>query len=136
MRKRIFTAIFALIGLSSIAVLGSSPDFISNLLDSVQNNPITRAFSTETQKDSEKPIPSNGDKAQGSDDSIRQISLKSDETSPPEVPETVLWPVIFSLPERLDSEAEKARLAGEDDSLWSNYFVRHERRSDEPIFNP
>ena len=28
------------------------------------------------------------------------------------------------MPERLDSEAEKARIAGENDSLWRSYFVR------------
>ena len=46
-----------------------------------------------------------------------------------EIPETVLWSVIFSLPSRLDHKAEQARSAGENDSLWTNYFVRQAKIS-------
>ena len=51
MRKKPLLAIIALIGLSSFVVLGSSPGLIGKILESVQDNPITRAFSPESQTD-------------------------------------------------------------------------------------
>ena len=124
MRKKTFLAIIALIVLSSFVVLGSSPGLVGNLLETVQNNAITKVFSSEVQTESQNPGNESTEKVQNSEVFPQEISIKTEETPTPKVPEIILWRVIFSFPEKLEKAAEKARQAGQDDSLWTNYFVR------------
>ncbi|MGI8640249.1 MAG: hypothetical protein ACR2MG_09835 [Pyrinomonadaceae bacterium] len=124
MKRKIIPAIIAFIGLSSLAILGSSPKFVSGILDSVQNNPITRLFSSEVQTESQKTTDGSNGKIENRANFSQNVSMKDAETPPAQVPEVILWRVIFSLPEKLEKAAEKARQAGQDDSLWTNYFVR------------
>lgn len=112
MRNKLILAVIGTIGLSSFVVLGSSPGLVGGLLESVKNNSVASVFSGMVE--SVTPI---------------EISLNTDQPVSPQIPEAILWSVIFSLPERLDSEAEKAKLAGQDESLWTNYFIRQAKLS-------
>lgn len=124
MRKKSVLAIIAVIGLSSFVVLGSSPSLFSKILESVQDNPITRAFSNEVQTESQNNISDFSETTEKNTSSQQEISIKTLETQATQVPEVVLWRVIFSLPEKLEKTANKARQEGQDDSLWTNYFTR------------
>lgn len=123
MRRIPLLGVASVIGLTSLVVLGSSPRLVSEILSSVRSNPVTRVFLLETKPDSGNLFLKERETDQSGD------SKTPSDTSVPEVPESVLWSVIFSLPQRLDAAAEKARGVGEDDSLWSHYFVRQARIS-------
>ena len=45
MKRKVILGIVSLIGLSSFVALGSSPEFFKTVLESVQNNSISSAFS-------------------------------------------------------------------------------------------
>ena len=75
MRKKTILAIIALIGLSSFVVLGSSPELVDKLLESLQDNPIIRVFSSDVQTKSRKSSIEFAEKAQKS-----EIIQKSDAT--------------------------------------------------------
>jgi hypothetical protein len=47
-----------------------------------------------------------------------------------EIPEYILWKVIWGFPEKFERSAEEARQKGEDASLWTNYFVRQAKLSE------
>jgi hypothetical protein len=124
MRKKSILAIIALIGLSSFVVLGSSPSLFSKILESVQNNPITRVFSSSAQSEPQKNADEISKAAENTAGSLQNISMKTTGFPAPQVPEEILWRVIFSFPEKLEKMADKARQEGQDDSLWTNYFIR------------
>lgn len=123
MRKIPILGVASIIGLSGLVVLGSSPRLVSEILSSVRSNAVVRVFLPEAKPDSANLMIKDHKTDQAYD------TKKPFDTSAPDVPETVLWSVIFSLPPRLDAQAEKARSAGDDASLWSDYFVRQAKIS-------
>jgi hypothetical protein len=46
-----------------------------------------------------------------------------------EIPEEILWRVIFGFSERFKTAAEKAKAAGQDESLFTEYFTREAKLS-------
>ena len=77
MKKKVILGVFALICLSSFVVLGSSPEFIGKILETMQNNPITRVFSSSNQ-----PV-----KREKKENSSKQLSTIQ-ETPAQEIPQT------------------------------------------------
>ncbi len=124
MRKKSIVMIMSVIGLSSFVVLGSSTDFVFRIIDSVKSNSVTRdLFRTQNTG------PNAPKTSQRSSLTPEEYSLDKDQSDSDQVPEAVVWSVIFSLPKRLDTEADRARAVGEDDSLWTKYFVRQSKIS-------
>lgn len=113
MRRTFVTAIFVLVGLGGLAVLGSSPDFVSNLLESVQDNPITTIFSP----------PDRGAEAIAKERKSKSAS-REQESTPAEMPEYVLWQVVFDFTKKIETKAEELSQQGQDGNLFSKYFIR------------
>lgn len=112
MQKKLIVAIIALIGLGSLAVLGSSPEFVHNLVETVRNSALGRAFSAPDQ-----PLAARETKPVGAP------SAPNGEPAG-DIPDTVLWPMLFKFTKGLESEAQKpSEFAGTAD-LYNNYFTR------------
>ena len=127
MRKKILAGVFALIGLSVIAVLGNSPKIVSRMVQTAQTvfaeAGLGKAPSEIIQKQSENTIVS--------DTGINKnenISF-SKEQEQRVVPEEILWQMAFSLPQRIDREAAKLNQEGKDDSIWTGYITRQAKLS-------
>lgn len=131
MTKKYIVPIITIIGLASFVVLGNSPALVHNILETLQNNSITNVFLSGTQTGFQKSTGDSAEKTYNPNAFPEEIQLSSKENVMPKVPETVLWRVIFSIPEKLEKAAEKARTEGQDDSLWINYFVRQAGLSNE-----
>ncbi len=136
MRKRIFTTIFALIGLSSIVVLGSTTKFIDQILASINGGTSGSVINSERRQ--ELNVSSAG-KEQQEIASIKPTDMRNTviQTSRNsvsngreiETPEHILWGVIFRYPEKFERLAEAARQRGKSDALWTGGFVRKTKLS-------
>lgn len=114
MRKRLILRAFVFIGFASLAVLGSSQNLWYDFLEATRNSQILPTIVRSSGIDSEQAL-----QETAINSSEPTSSTKADGQAD-EIPETVLWSVIFSLPSRLDHKAEQARSAGENDSLWTD----------------
>lgn len=54
MKSKIVSAIFAFVVLSSLVVLGSSPELVNNIVETAQNNSIAKVFYFQIRLRSEK----------------------------------------------------------------------------------
>lgn len=117
MRKVYVTASLVVIGLSSLVAFGNRTGFVKTLLDLGQYSPITKVFKFGPEVQS------------GSVQQASEVTIGSNTETPvtgeqSDIPEVVLWSVVLTFPERLESAAQASREKGEDDSLWTHYFVR------------
>lgn len=114
MRSKFVLAIVALLGLGSFVVLGSSTTVIGNLLESVANNSMTaKVFPSSKQSAPAEPFENN------------PAPVLNEKTMPPrEVPQTVLWHMIFSLSRMTEIEARKMNQQGRNGDAWSQYFIK------------
>lgn len=120
MKKHSLAAVLSLVGLGGLAVLGSSPEYFSRMVASL--------FSAELKTDISRRDFGSANAAQAENGSnLRKEAVVHEQNA--DIPDEVLWSFVFSLPERLEQQAELARLAGEDDSLWTDYFVRQAKLS-------
>jgi hypothetical protein len=120
MRKKFVSAVFALIGLGTFVVLGSSTDLVGKMVEALQQGTTTQTFSS----------------ANPADDLLakkRKSKLMPPkyESTATEIHENMLWYIVFNFTKRLENEAEKANQQGQDGSLYTNYFVRQGHLSDE-----
>jgi hypothetical protein len=109
MRRKIIAATAALIGVSSIVVWGSTPKLVENLLESVQSNPITKIFSTEKPENPQKPKTSA--KENPSDKQTDQD--KQDEQSAVNVPDNIIYLILFNHLVGLKDQADQLQKKGE-----------------------
>lgn len=114
MRSKLVPAIVALVCLGSFAALGSSTTVIGNLLESVTNNSITKVFQA-----SKQPAPA----AEPFERKPAPV-LPAENAPAREVPQTVLWHMIFSLSRMTERQAEKMNEQGRNGAAWSRYFVK------------
>ncbi len=121
MRKRILTAIFALIGLSSIAVLGSVTKFMDQILASVNGGTSGGVIISEPRPEPTESRSTVVQTRRNSGAIGREI----------ETPEYFLWSVLFRQPEKYEKLAEAARQRGKSDALWTDGFVRKTKLSPE-----
>ena len=126
MRKKIVTAIFALIGLGSLVVLGSSPEFVSNLLDSVQNNPIPGVFSTEAKNESETSTLRNSESV-----STRLLTTATPLPLESPIPDYVLYDSLFRMDISFRGKALGQQLAGQNVTSLRHFFKDEAKLSDE-----
>lgn len=117
MSKKTFVASLALIGLSSFVILGSSPNFYGKFFQSIENTSIVKAFSLSSAKDETQ------------NSSLNRIAASQEVVSGQEVPQTILWQMVFSLPQRLDRAAGKLSAQGKDAAIWNNYLTRQAKLS-------
>ncbi len=103
-----------------VAIANPTTKLFNNFITSVKS-----VFSTETKTELQqtvvtqnqpKPTPPN-----------IKIKNGTDET----VPEQVLWRVIFSFPARMEKGAEEARQKGMNETLWTGFFTRQAKLSEE-----
>jgi hypothetical protein len=113
MRSKFVLAIIALICLGSFVVLGSSTTVIGNLLDSVTGNSISKVLPPAKQSaPAEAPV-------------NNPAPLLPEKTTPAqEVPQTVLWHMIFSLSRMTEQQAQKVNQQGRSGDAWSKYFIK------------
>lgn len=123
MRKKLILAVISIIVLSSFVVLGSSPKFIREMLESVQNNQITRVFSptiSETENSGlnrANPVP--------------ERPLPSFEQTNPGIPEHVLFDMVFRLDNEFRAKAMAQETAGEIPTAFKYYFKDEAGLTDE-----
>jgi hypothetical protein len=116
-KKFMMIVVTATICLFGVAALASPATFLNDVIVSVKNT----IFPTETKIQS--PPTATEIKYNPTPNVI--------ETK--DVPEYILWRVIFSFPSKLEESAEAARQKGEDDSLWTNYFARQAKLSPDNV---
>ena len=124
MKKKLIVPILSLIGLMSFVVLGSSPDLVGIILESAQNNPITRIFSTDTQviqKSNLEPL-KNAHQP--------EIRTKMPEEKS-EIPEYVLYEQTFRLVVKFKKKAEEREATGEVAGGLQDYFQKEAKLNDE-----
>jgi hypothetical protein len=120
MRKKFVFAVFALIGLGTFVVLGSSTDFFGRVVGTLQQNTATNVFSpTDQLTDAMK-------KAGRS-----KSAMSKPESTAVEIPENVLWHVVFDFTIKIETKAVESNQQGKDGNLYSNYFIRQGHLSDE-----
>ncbi|MBK8303522.1 MAG: hypothetical protein WBC19_07510 [Pyrinomonadaceae bacterium] len=85
---KVLVSILACIGLGSIVVLGNSPKFVGDLLESVKGNPIAKVFFTESKSESQKPAVANG------------FNIQASESVPDEIVYFILFNHLVSLKEQ------------------------------------
>lgn len=126
MRKRILTAIFAIIVLSSIAVLGSTTEWIDRILESVGGSLSGNAINSKQSHELNVPLA-------GEQPEVASIQTTPDDVNVKRIgiPDEILWQVILGFPERLATLAENARAAGQNDILYTEYFTRQAHLSAE-----
>lgn len=113
MRSKLVPAIVALVCLGSLAALGSSTTVIGNLLESVTTNSSTKVLPSSNQSAPAEPFDS------------KSAPVPPEKTTPaPEVPQTVLWHMIFSLSRMTEMEAKKMNQQGRNGDAWSQYFIK------------
>lgn len=109
MKRKVILGIVSLIGLCSFAVLGSSPEFFKTVLESVQNNSISSAFSNrnaKTETNEEKsPLPA----------TVQDEKVK-------EIPEHILYDQVFHLVIVFNDRAKSQEAKGEAVTLFRSYF--------------
>lgn len=121
MKKKMLVAIAALIGISSLVVLGSSPQFFTNLLENVQLDPVTKLFSSEK-------------KTKISDNKQKQTPLndKSKEKESAEKnPVQVTYLFLFKQLEASEEKARESESKGQDSSEYRNLYKRLANLTDE-----
>lgn len=124
MKKKHIVPIICMIGLMSFAVLGSSPEFVHKLLESVQNNLITRAFLSEKSAAARK---SHAEISEG----VERAELRSktpEQNS--EIPEYILYEQIFRLVVKFKKKAEERAAAGEATAGLQDYFQKEAKLND------
>ncbi len=123
MRKIFVTAILAFIGLGSLVVLGSSPEFLDNLLASVQNNPITGVFSTDTEKEL----------ALRNAEPVSAHLLTTATPPPPEypIPDEVLYDKLFRIVLSLKKQSESSKTHDQRSMGPANYFKERANLTDQ-----
>jgi hypothetical protein len=125
MRKKSILAIIALIGLSSFVVLGSSPGLVGKILESVQDNPITRAFSSESQTDLPKTNVEPSVEVQKS--TVPNVASEQKN----EVPEYILYEQTFRLVIKFKKKTEELSAKGETNVTLRDYFQKEAKLNDE-----
>lgn len=110
MRKSVITATFALIGLGSFVVLGNSPEFVGNLLESIQSNSVTKLFSPAKKNQSEKIIQI-------------QSNSKGRETSE-KIPVHVTYLFLFRQLAAFEEKAREVESRGENGSEYRSFYQR------------
>lgn len=110
MRKRVITATFALVGLGSFVVLGNSPEFVGNLLESIQKNPVTKLFSPAKKIQSEKIIQI-------------QSNTKGREASE-KIPVQVTYLFLFRQLTAFEEKAREVESQGKDGSEYRDFYQR------------
>jgi hypothetical protein len=113
MRSKFVPAIVSLICLGSLVVLGSSTTVIGNLLESVNGNSFTKVFSSASQSAPAQSFENNP-----------ALVLPEKPAPVKEVPQTVLWHMIFSLSRMTEQEAKKLNQQGRNGDAWSQYFIK------------
>lgn len=117
MRKKFAIVMIALVGLSSFAVSGSSPAFVRSLLESVQDNPVTKLFSP-ARKVEIKKTPQ------------VQTNIKKQE-APNEIPAQVPYLFLFREVAAFEEKAVEAESKGEDGSSYRTVYKRLASLTDE-----
>lgn len=117
MRKKSFLVSITLIGLSSFVVLGNSPELITNLFETVQNNPITKVFSS-SDEESEKLRSTTGER------NLRRLSAsESSATEKTAIPDYVLYESVFRRIIMFEELAKSQEEKGESITELRDYFV-------------
>lgn len=114
MKKKFVMGILALIGLSGFVALGGSPKFVGGLIESVQDNPITRVFLPGNE--SEKPELNSANPT-----SERPLAMASPQTEPG-IPDHVLYDTVFRLDNNFRVKAQEQETAGEIPTAFKYYF--------------
>jgi len=117
MRKSIVVAIFALVSLGSLVVLGGSPNFVSNLLESVKNNPVAGVFSPSIQRAKWGVRESN------------QKTLTTGQKA--DIPQYILYDQLFRLVVKFKKKAVEKEADGTPIPALRDYFQRAGKLSDE-----
>ncbi len=118
MKKKLIVPILSLIGLMSFVVLGSSPDLVGIILESAQNNPITRIFSqSKNQSESQKSEVELSKKVRRSENFQQKI-----EEQRSEIPEYILYEKVFRLVIEFDNLAESQKANSEPITPFQTYF--------------
>lgn len=117
MKRKVILGIFALICLSSLVVLGSSPGLVNRLLETVQNNPITRVFSSSADSKLEKSGFRNG--KPGSERLLAPGSIVTEESA---IPDYVLYESVFRMVTMFDEQAKLQEAKGEVITEFRSYF--------------
>ena len=127
MKKKVLIGILALVGLSSLVVLGSSPEYLSEMFESVQTNPITTivALSADEKKtglESANVIP---DRPAASVRSMSSETIKSD------IPDYVIYDMVFRMDNRGRVKAREQEKIGEMPTAFKYYFKNEAGMTDE-----
>lgn len=118
MKKKLIVPIFSLIGLMSFVVLGNSPGLVNTILESAQNNPITKIFiQSKNQSESQKSEVSFSRTLKRP-----EIIQKGVNKQQNEIPEYILYEKVFRLVIEFDSLAESQEENGEPITPFHAYF--------------
>lgn len=120
MRKKIIVPLLAFIGLGSLVVLGSSPDFAGQMVEFLRQTSITEMF-----------LP-----AKQEDDVLTKFGIAKRvppkyKSEPVERPESLLWHVVFDFTKKMETKTEEAKQQGSEGNLFSKYFTRQGPLSDD-----
>lgn len=113
MQRKLVLAIIALIGLGSLAVLGSSPDFIRSMVEAVQSGSVSSIFTASE---------SSGPAAQD----VRTVEPSQTKGSP-NVSEETLWQIVFTVAQGVVDQEQK--VPADQAGLFNNYFTRQGKLS-------
>lgn len=119
MRKKGLAALLVLIGSTAFAA-GSSPTFVGDLLESVKNNPITRIFTSPTTlNESENP---GLNRAIPTSEGPLKKAASSSEPIAPDIPDYVLYDMVFRLDNNFRIKAREQETNGEMPTAFEHYF--------------
>lgn len=113
MRKKNLYGFFALVGLGTLAVVGSGLDFVSQTMRSVQYDSAVEVSSpASTPEDLRAKL------------GIPERRARKQESRAADGPETVLWYVVFDFVRQLEIKAAESIRQGKNGNIYSKYFTR------------
>lgn len=128
MRNKFYIGLFAIVFLCGLTALGSSPKFVGDLLESVQNNPIARIFSPAAVSESEKPELNSAKPI--SERPLTKGAPSSDQIEP-SIPDYVLYDTVFRLDNSFRVKAQEQETAEEIPTAFKYYFKNEASLTDE-----
>jgi hypothetical protein len=131
MRKKTFLGILALIVLSSFVVFGGSPGLVGKILETVQNNSITRVFSTSADNEFEKSNVKSTEQVQNLKVFPQKAYVRTEETPTREIPDYTLYDQLFRIVFSFSKKAESQELSSEKIIGLTNYFKNRANLTDE-----
>ena len=123
MRKILLLGVASIIGLSGLVVLGSSPGVIRQLLESVQKSQMAGIISSPTRREPKAGL--------SEANPVPERALKPFEQTSQDIPDHVLYDVIFRLDNDFRDKAAEQEAAGQIPTGFRHYFKDEAGLTDE-----